>query len=528
MGLTQQSRALFPSDLLGLRETLATLPRLLEEEQGWYGSVYFERKTSRVLAANLKNTQISDSTTMGAVLRVFNGETLFEQATDELSSDNLKTQAKVLIARVREADALSKKIKTSYRTPNWQARLALKLDPEILSQIPKQVTATTPVHFGIAFQNDPRTPSPSETFDRLKKILEECKEVAKEVGIDSTDLTYVLARQTVAEEVGLFIDRETNMSQTLLRVALVAITMSGAERTVSKKGGLGGLEAIQISKDELRPQIKDLQALRGAQRLVPGRYRVLFGPVTTGVIAHEAFGHSQEGDTCARGRSMAWDLYKSGEKVGNKNATILNNPAIFANATEPCAAWGSYYFDEEGWLAQEQLLLDQGVLCSPMTNFTSALQLGVPRTANGKRESWANGVYARQTNTYFSAGDKTLKQLIEDVGDGYLAFHPAGGMEDPKGMGIQVGLAYLEEVKGGKRTGRLFKGPAGGEIQMTGYTPDILNSIVAKSKIEADQDAPDRATHPFNDVGGCGKYHKELVQAGCGGPYMLIENVVLG
>ncbi|MGK5087302.1 TldD/PmbA family protein [Bdellovibrionota bacterium FG-2] len=522
------SRAEFPSDLQALRETLATLPAALEEDPGWYGSVYFERKTSRVLAANLKNTQISDSTTMGAVLRIFNGETLFEQATDELTVESLKTQAKELIARVREADALSKNSRKTYPAPSWKDRLSQKLDPEILSQIPTPLTPATPVHFGIAYQNDPRTPSPSDTFDRLKTILEACKEVAHEVGIDSSDLTYVLARQTVAEEVALFIDREVNMSQTLLRVALVAITMSGAERTISKKGGLGGLEAIQISKDELRPQIKDLYALRNAERLVPGRYRVLFSPATTGVIAHEAFGHSQEGDTCARGRSKAWDLYKSGKKVGNLNATILNNPAIFANAMEPCAAWGSYFFDEEGWLAQEQVLLDQGGLCSPMTNFTSAIQLGVARTANGKRESWANGVYTRQTNTYFSAGEKTLAQLIVDLNDGYLAFHPAGGMEDPKGMGIQVGLAFLEEVKNGKRTGRYFKGPAGGEIQMTGYTPDILNSIIAKSKVEADQDTPDRAAHPYNDVGGCGKYHKELVQAGCGGPYILIENVILG
>jgi TldD protein len=163
-----------------------------------------------------------------------------------------------------------------------------------------------------------------------------------------------------------------------------------------------------------------------------------------------------------------------------------------------------------------------------MTNLTSALRLGVPRSANGKRESFANGVYTRQTNTYFSAGDKTLSQLMAELGDGFLAIHPAGGMEDPKGMGIQVGIFYLQEVKNGELTGRLFRGPAGGDIQMTGYTPDILNSIVAKSKIEFDSTAPDKARHPQNDVGGCGKYHKEIVNAGCGGTYLLLDQVILG
>src|SRR5690606_37038005 len=105
---------------------------------------------------------------------------------------------------------------------------------------------------------------------------------------------------------------------------------------------------------------------------------------------------------------------------------------------------------------------------------------------------------------------------------------PAGGMKDPKGMGIQVGLQFLEEVKKGKLTGRMFKGPAGGDIQLTGYTPDVLNSIIGTSKIEAESASPDRARFPVNDVGGCGKYHKEVVFAGCGGPYLLLDQVILG
>jgi TldD protein len=206
----------------------------------------------------------------------------------------------------------------------------------------------------------------------------------------------------------------------------------------------------------------------------------------------------------------------------------LNNPAIFRNAGRSSAAWGSYFFDEEGWLAAEQVLLREGVLQAPMTNLTSAIRLGVPRTANGKRESWANGVYTRQTNTYFSAGGETFAQLMEKLGSGFVAFQAAGGMEDPKGMGIQVGIAWLREVRDGRYTGRVFRGPAGGDIQLTGYVPEVLAAIEAKSKVEFESEAPDQARHPWNDTGGCGKYHKEFVNAGCGGPWMLFDQVVLG
>ncbi len=415
-----------------------------------------------------------------------------------------------------------------YHPLSWKDRLKANLESEILSQIPNAAGAQTEVHFGIKFKDDPKKWDAARRIQKLKDFVERCKKLAPTVGLKSEELTYVMARSSFWEEESIFIDRETNMSQTLYRNSATLVTMSGADRTHVNLGGLGGMEAAEIPDEKVEALLQDLKALKTAERLTPGKYRVIFGPVVSGVLAHEAFGHAQEADTCARGRSKAWELHKTGDKVGNQLATILNNPAVFENGDGNYAAWGSYYFDEEGWLAQEQVLLDQGQLLAPMTNLTSALRLGVPRTANGKRESWANGVYTRQTNTYFSAGDKTLDQLMSALGDGFVAVHPAGGMEDPKGMGIQVGLAYLEEVKNGKKTGRVFKGPAGGDIQMTGYTPDVLNSIVAKSKIEATRSDPDRARFPFNDAGGCGKYHKEFVQAGCGGPYMLMDQVILG
>jgi len=521
-------RAPFSEDLIPLRDSFAQLLPILETDPSWYGSIYFERKASKTYSANLKQTQVLDQVTQGAVLRIYNGYTLFEQATDALELDALKALALKFSKRVQSSPVPEAAIRRTYHAPTWKDRLSVSLDAEITSQVPTGATAKTPVHFGIPFEQNPKTATTAETLENLKKTVEQCKTLAPGVGLSVSDLTYVMARQTFVEEESIFIDRETNISQNLFRISKVIILMSGAERAYTRVGGLGGLEAVHVSESDLKELLSELKALKTADKLHPGKYRVLFGPVVTGVLAHEAFGHSQEADTCARGRSKAWELHKSGEIVGNKHATILNNPAVFDNGGGGYAAWGSYYFDEEGWFAQEQVLLDRGVLKPPMTNLTSAIRLGVPRSANGKRESWANGVYTRQTNTYFSAGDKTLDELMVELDNGFVALHPAGGMEDPKGMGIQVGISFLQEVKDGKFTGRVFKGPAGGDIQMTGYTPDILNSIVAKSKIDAASKTPDQARHPYNDVGGCGKYHKEFVHAGCGGPYVLLDQVVLG
>jgi TldD protein len=525
-------RAPLSKDLEPLQKTFKELLPILESNPDWYGSIYFERKAAKSLLANLKQTQISDQITTGAVFRIYDGYTLYEEATDdfELEADQLKSFvqnfAKRVLSQSRVASPHSKL--RPYKPPTWKQRLTEPLEKEITSQIPDGVDPNTPVHFGIRYQEDPRHQSTAEGLASLKKIIEKCQAIALQPGSEVPDLSYVMARQSLVEEESIFIDRETQMSQTLYRMSLAITVMAGVNRTFLRVGGLGGLDSLHYKESELVDLLKKLKALKSASRLEPGKYRVLFSPALTGVLAHEAFGHAQEADTCARGRSKAWELQKTGQEVGNQHATILNNPAIYANGTEGYAAWGSYFFDEEGWLAKEQVLLDHGKLLVPMTNLTSAIRLDIPRTANGKRESWANGVYARQTNTYFSAGDKTFKELMSQLDHGFVATHCAGGMEDPKGMGIQVGISYLEEVKQGKLTGKVFRGPAGGDIQMTGYTPDVLNSIMAKSKIEFDSEEPDTAIHPYNDVGGCGKYHKESVYAGCGGPYVLLDQVILG
>jgi hypothetical protein len=57
--------------------------------------------------------------------------------------------------------------------------------------------------------------------------------------------------------------------------------------------------------------------------------------------------------------------------------------------------------------------------------------------------------------------------------------------------------------------------------------PKLLNSIIAKSKID-DDTICDESDIPYNKWGGCGKYHKESVEAGCGGPYILWEGINCG
>ena len=72
-----------------------------------------------------------------------------------------------------------------------------------------------------------------------------------------------------------------------------------------------GGKKILIAEDE-KPLARVLSLkLTKAEKLAPGRYKIISGPDVTGVIAHEAFGHTQEGDTWMKGRSIAQNLRKA-------------------------------------------------------------------------------------------------------------------------------------------------------------------------------------------------------------------------
>ena len=482
--------------------------------------------------SNVSQTEASSKTLdRGLVLRILAGHRNFEYATnsfDERSllaeAERLKSEALAYLATLEHPAV--------YTPVEWSEEPLDTFAAPIRSQIlavAKLPSAKTPVHFGTTY--DPsftESLSNAETAQRARSI----KESIQKTGGDKLAAAGCMIRRKVKSR--LFVDRTRMMSQSLFSSLyyLYAITLSG--KTVRDIiGGMAGAEAgEEINAELIDRLVETADKVEHAERIQPGRYRIISGPDVTGVIAHEAFGHTQEGDTCRLGRSCAPGLRKKGIPVGNKQATIINNAGVFAMGTTPWGVNGTHFFDDEGFIARPQVILDKGTLSSPMNDLISSLAGDIngpsARQSNGKRESWQRPLMPRQTNTYFTAGDKTLDQLAELCGDGFIAEHAHGGMEDPKGMGLTAGTEYLEEVKNGKRTGKLFLGPQGGHIELSDPVPRLLESILAKSVISEEDPMNETGSEPINKWGGCGKYHKEGVEAGCGGPWILWEGITCG
>jgi TldD protein len=504
------------------------MPKLLKtlengRENDWYAFVWLE-ETSSMHYVSAITEAAGESIDRGLVMRVFVDGQNFERSTNLLDTDSLMTMAKELRADLDEK--FPKVSSAGYKPLAWDAEKKMGLSQNHLSQMTSSLSSNTEVHFSPNCELNPF----ETNIEKLKKIATETRtsllnETQKNIDANSdfealADIR-AMVRQSVVTHV--FVDREKNMSQvtpTTMNYSMGMTKTGQSARAIA--GGLGGLELTELSAEDIKEVTYRSLQMAKAKKLAPGRYKVISGPDVTGVIAHEAFGHTQEGDTWMKGRSIASDLHHSKTKVGNDQASIMNHPDMFSMDDKDNGTNGSYFFDHEGQLARPQTILDKGMLSTPMTDLTSAIKLNVPRTANGKRESWRRPLMARQTNTYFTPGDKTVDELIGMVDEGYLARWASGGMEDPKGGSLTAGTSYLEEIKNGKLTGDIYLGPSGGHVELSDPVFTLLDRIVAKSNSAHDENVPE------TKLGGCGKYHKEGVPAGCGGPYILWDSITCG
>ena len=255
---------------------------------------------------------------------------------------------------------------------------------------------------------------------------------------------------------------------------------------------LGGAELLNNMDTDVDYSCKCAIELLDSTPPVAGVYDVICLPDVTGLIAHEAFGHGVEMDMFVKNRALAKNYI--GEPIASSLVTMHDNAST-------CMESGSYFFDDEGTISNDTIIIEKGILKSGINDLQSAISLNVTPTGNGRRESYEKKAYTRMTNTYFEAGNDKLEDMISSIEYGILLENGSSGMEDPKNWGIQCMVNIGREIKNGKLTGKIFS-----PICLSGYVPDLLHSI---SMVSDD-------LH-LSGCGYCGKGYKEWVKVSDGG-----------
>lgn len=338
----------------------------------------------------------------------------------------------------------------------------------------------------------PSSVSSQEKIERLSKM----KDMAFEVSEKLVNFNTIYEEVTVNK---LFVSGKKELSQSYVWTQgyLQPIVSDGknVKSDIESFSGLKGAEILEEMEEKVVDVVKEAESLLNAERLEPGEYDVICSPDVSGVIAHEAFGHGVEMDMFVKNRAKASEYMN--KRVGSDLVTMHDGAAAAKEVS-------SYFFDDEGTLAHDTLVIDKGILKAGLSDLLSAMKLHTTPTGNGKRESFERKAYARMTNTFFTPGEDTLEDMIKSIKHGYLLEKYGSGMEDPKNWGIQVMITYAREIKDGKLTDKVIS-----PIIITGYVPELLNSISMVSK-----------DFKLSGSGACGKGYKEYVKVSAGGPYI--------
>jgi TldD protein len=449
-----------------LRQILIELVGELEQRFPYAAALYTSSSGTRGGVDNREQSLSPVEPSRGVVFTVYEGEHFAEFATSELDRDRLAADVRAWMAQVS--------------APHNGAVAAIPAPALTQSR-----------RFQTSLRSDPQTIPAREKLEHFRSVQQ--RAAALDPRIVTTQVRYSDSRSESD-----YIRNGRVLSQQLTRTLLtVFVVASDGQRTQyawKTHTGTGGFEVAHMSDTELRAIGDTALQLLTAGSIMPGEYDVVTDNSVSGVIAHECFGHGVELDLFPKGRARAATYLH--QRVAAPGVNMFDDPTV-------PGAFGSYFFDDEGQIAAPTQILRDGILERPISDMVSALLTGSPRTGNGRRESFARKAYARMSNTFFVPGDQSSEEILACLEDGIYLRMASSGMEDPMGWGIQVTAHYGEEIKHGRRTGRIFS-----PIGMTGFVPQLLQSITAIGN------------DLILDGATCGKGHKEMVVVSTGGPHL--------
>ena len=120
-------------------------------------------------------------------------------------------------------------------------------------------------------------------------------------------------------------------------------------------------------------------------------------------------------------------------------------------------SWGSLNIDDEGMETCKTVLIENGILKNYMADKIGSMEVGVPRTGSGRRESYRYAPVARMRNTYISPGKSSMDDMLNGTDNGLYAKVMGGGSVNPATGEFNFSVQEAYEIKDGK-IGRPVRG----------------------------------------------------------------------
>jgi TldD protein len=421
---------------------------------------------TRIVLDNGKLEEISEAPFQGAAVRALSGGAWGFVTTDSI-------------------DGLDDRIDLAKRI----ARKINRLEDLLLAEAP----AGKSVHIGV--KKNPQDLSLEEKVELLKEI----ENAANVSGVSSTQAVYSEVELTANYRSSEGLDLESEMTRMAFYIGAIASKNGLFQGSGEGRSGVGGLELFDKENPvELARKVgQTAVALLDADVPKGGSFPVVLDQELAGVFVHEAVGHATEADIILEGGSCLEG--RLGQKIGSEMVTVIDDPSLMQN--------GYYPFDDEGSMAQETVLVKDGILNAYLHSRETAGRMGgVPRNA---RAQGTDRPVVRMSNTYIANGDWKLEEIMEELGDGvYLVGSRGGQVNTAEGVfQFNAKRGYL--IEKGQKT-KLLR-----DVSLSGKILEIMQDIRAVGN-----------DLKFNS-GRCGKAG-QLVPVSDGSPHLLIDKATVG
>jgi TldD protein len=360
-------------------------------------------------------------------------------------------------------------------------------EPVVLGDVPRGVLSVPPM------REDPRDVS----IEEKSSLLSEIEQAAIHPLVVNRRANFIEKIENV-----LFNDSSENeysyeMCRSGFNVMAVASRNGNVQMGYEREHSIHGFnlrhqERLGKKSAEIAVALLDAGAAKA------GKMRAVLDPELAGVFAHEAVGHASEGDLVNEGNSVLKG--KTGQKIGNDNVTIVDDPGIHEFGFDPV--------DAEGVAVCRTEIIRKGVFNAFLHNRETLSSLG-NGVAGHARAMPGEPPLVRMSNTFIEAGDSTEQEIFEECKNGIFLKGSRGGQVDP-GRGIfQFNAEYGYLVKNGECTSMVRDVSLSGEILST------LHKIILCGN--------DRTMSP----GYCGK-GGQSVPVSDGAPHLLLYDAVVG
>lgn len=336
-----------------------------------------------------------------------------------------------------------------------------------------------------------------------KRIIETCKAVDQYIADKYPDLLSRSVVYTEDSQDKIIVTSDAasghvTYPRCYIYVFMSAESKSGAPVELFKAfGGAGCLEDHFSDISVLFPGIDELHRhLMNKKEGVyaeAGNKTVILGGMMGGMLAHEAVGHTVEADLVMGGSVAGPSL---GKPVASSMVTLIDFASEAFGQTTPLPV----YLDDEGTVARDAVLIQDGILTGYMNNRESAVRYGMEPCGNARAWNYADEPLIRMRNTCILPGTSSLDDMIASIDDGYYLIDSSNGQADLTGE-FMFGVSLGYEIKHG-RLGRALL-----DTTVSGIAFDMLKTVDMVS---------DRIT--WSSSGFCGK--KQPMPVGMGGPDM--------